>query len=166
VGSGGVEQRGHQVGSGGRRRADGGERRADGVGVPARLDGLKAADLLALERRVDAQIGSSSVSSWRWLLTPTTRRCPLSISVCRLKAASAIFALREVLLTAATIRRARRCAEVVVGLRLELVGQRLDEVRAAERVDRVRHPRPWAMICWVLSAIRTASSVGSASASS
>jgi len=55
VGSGGVEQRGHQVASGGRRRADGGERRADGVGVPARLDGLKAADLLALERRVDAQ---------------------------------------------------------------------------------------------------------------
>ena len=56
VRAGAVEERGHQVASSVRPRlAQLAERLLDRGGVAARADGLHAVDLLALERRVDAE---------------------------------------------------------------------------------------------------------------
>ena len=86
------------------------------------------------------RIGSSVSSSWRKALTPTTMRRPWSISVCSAKLASAISRCGKLCLTASTIPPSSSIRrEVGVGLLLHAVGQRLDEVGAAQRVDRVRH---------------------------
>src|SRR3954452_18672167 len=55
VRAGALEQRGHQVGLGVRAPAQLGQRALARRPVAARADGLQAADLLALERRVDVQ---------------------------------------------------------------------------------------------------------------
>ena len=108
------------------------------------------------------RIGRGVSSSWTWRLTPTTTRSPWSILDCSSKAASAISRCGIALLHRVDHpAELVDAAEVVVGLRLELVGERLDEVRRRRAGRRsTRRPDSWATICCVRSAMRTASSVG------
>ena len=119
---------------------EGGRDRASRRAARARLAGGRAACAPAPDR--SAASGSPRRRRLWKRLTPTTTRSPGVDLGLQLVARVRDLALREVLLDGLDHpAELVDPAEVVVRELLEAVGERLDEVRAAERVDRVRDAR-------------------------
>src|SRR4051794_36243041 len=138
-----VEQVRHEVlALAGGRLAQARELALDAGAVAPRPDRRDALDLLALERGVDPQRRDLPVVLVA-VGVDADDPAPAGVDLgLQLEARVGDLALREVLLD--RVDHAAELVdpgEVLIRLPLELVGQRLDEVRAAERVDRVRHAR-------------------------
>src|SRR5215218_5798052 len=137
-----VEKVRHQVGVARGGLAQRGQGGLDRPGVAAGADGLHAADLLALEGRVDVVQLELALAALGEVVDADEDAVAAVVLLLEGVGGVGDLALREAALDglghAAELVDLR---EVLIGAGLELVRQRLDEVRAAERVDRVRRPR-------------------------
>ena len=135
-----LDQHGHQVRLGRGRGAQLGQPALHLGAVAARADGLHAADLLALHLGVDAMDRRLAVVALGVAVDADDDLIVIVDLLLQLERRVGDLALRVVALD-----RLDHAAELVdlgevgVGLLLHLVGQRLDEVGAAERVDGVGH---------------------------
>src|SRR5215211_512200 len=138
---GAVEQRLHQVAVRGRCLTQLGERALDRLGVAARAHRLNAADLLALELLRDAEDRELAVVLLLVAVHAHDHALPTLDLLLEPEARLGDLALRVALLD-----RLDHPAELVdllelgIGRLLEPVRERLHEIGAAERVDRVRDP--------------------------
>ena len=140
-------------------------------GSPGARGRLRTCSRSASGPITSVSIGSSPSSTNA--LTPTFTRSPARSARCSRNAGlgdlplePAALDAREHALEHRTLPHRVDLGEQLLGALLHLVGERLDEVRAAQRIDHVGDAVSCAIICWVRSATCAACSVGRASASS
>src|ERR1700722_2436414 len=137
-----IEQQRHQVGVGGGGAADRVQRGVDDGRVSAFADGFDAVDLLLLERGINPQDRQLALVALGEAVDADDRAAARIDLLLELEGGVGDLALRKAALDGLDHPpELVDLVKVLVGARLHPVGQRLDEIRAPKRIDRVRHAR-------------------------